>query len=449
MQKQNNLLQQQVIDKGCNLLIDPDNVFWALRLGKDRAGPVDEKIFSLYAQFKSKLDVAMEHFRFRVDLNSVYINPTDICNASCPYCYIPASIRKTGTSLTCGELIYILEKIEKYFYRNDKTPGFKPIIIYHASEPLLVKDMLFSSIERFSRRFHFGIQTNATLLEKKDVKFLKSHKVSVGVSLDSFDAKTNDRTRKTHGYVSCAKAIQAIEWFDGYEGLNVITTITKHNVRSLVPLVRFVHSKRVPCLLLNPVRATRKEVVGLRPTQKELTRYFIEAVKEALRVSKESGRHIIIGNFSNIVLGIVAPQARRLMCDISPCGGGRCFLAITAHGDMIPCGEFIGFKEFYGGNIFNSSLSKAITSGPFKRIRRRIVEKIADCKSCIYRNICGAPCPAEVYALNNNLNVPSPYCEFYKEIIRFAFQLIAEGKIKYLFRKNALGGITFEYNLNR
>lgn len=436
------------IDIGCNkkLLINPDNVFWAFIFGKQRE--TKEKIYSLYTRYKDKLDLAIQGFRFKVALNSVYINPTDRCNADCPYCYIPKSMRRYGKQMNTQQLFYILRKIDKYFANYRKKYSANPIIIFHGSEPLLVKKMLFSSIAEFSRKFHFGIQTNTLLLEKEDVEFLKSHKISVGISLDSFNQETNNYTRRSLVNENFNKAIQAIDWFEGYGGLSVITTVTKYNVKELPQLVRFLHSKGVGCVLLNPVRATRKSVLKLRPNQEELTYYFLKAVKEATRLSKDSQHRIIIGNFSNIILGIVAPTARRLMCDISPCGGGRCFFAITAGGDMIPCGEFIGFREFYGGNIFNSSIRRAIFSESFKKIRRRAVEKIAECDVCLYRNICGAPCPAEIYSLSNDLNMKSPYCEFYKEIIKYAFRLITEDKIEYLFHKDAVGNVRYEYKLD-
>lgn len=439
-------LHKEDISQGIKLLIDPDNMFWGMvkSFNKDK----NSEILSLYRKFKEKLDASMRDFRFKTDLNSVYINPTDKCNADCPYCYIPASRRKNGGQMNNEQLRYILKKIDRYF-SGKKAPRLKPIIIYHGSEPLLMRDMIFSSIARFGKKFYFGIQTNAILLEQKDVEFLKSHKVSVGISFDSLDPKTNNYTRRARQGSNHDKAIQAVEWFNGYEGLNIITTITKYNVKNLPELVRFLHEKRVPCVLLNPVRATRNSTLKLRPDQKLLTRYFIKAVEEAIELSEKSRWRIIIGNFSNIALGVVAPQARRLTCDISPCGGGRYFFAITAGGDMIPCGEFIGLKRFNGGNIFNSPIKRAIFSKPFKEIRARIVEKIPECDICLYRNICGAPCPAEAYSLTKDVNRKSPYCEFYKEIIQFTFKLIARDKIKYLFRKSALGETGYEYNLNR
>ncbi|MEW6172286.1 MAG: peptide-modifying radical SAM enzyme CbpB [Bacillota bacterium] len=429
------------------LAIDPDNVFWGIIPKKQNAGSLPpQEITSLYETVKSKLDVQMDEFRFGSDLTAIYINPTDRCNANCSYCYIPAEIRKNGNQMNEEQLEYVLRKIATYFKR--KKTDTKPVIVFHASEPLLAKDIIFKAINDLDHRFHFGIQTNALLLEKPDVEFLKKHRVGVGISLDAIDPQVNNRQRpgrESNGNFD--KAVQAIDWFAGYGGLNVITTVTKLNVSCLPEIVEFLHSKKVGCILLNPVRLTTKTARNLQPPQELLTGYFIKAVEKAMELSESSNHRIIIGNFANIILGIVAPTARRLMCDISPCGGGRCFLTITASGNMIPCGEFIGLDGFSGGNIFDTTISRAMRSKPFKEIRSRIVEKIGECQACDFRNICGAPCPAELYSLGN-MYQPSVYCEFYKEIISYAFKVVAEDKVKYLLREESLRNLEYEYNLS-
>ena len=73
---------------------------------------------------------------------------------------------------------------------------------------------------------------------------------------------------------------------------------------------------------------------------------------------------MVVGNFANLLLGLVAPGARRLMCDISPCGGGRCFFAVAATGQVVPCSEFIGFPEFSGGNLFSDPLPEILETNP-------------------------------------------------------------------------------------
>lgn len=432
-----------------SILLDADNAFWGIINNRKKCNEpsliIPRDALSLYEKFKDRLDREFRDFRFSQELSAIYIDPTDRCNARCPYCYIPAKIRKNGRSMTKDELGFILRKINRYF-KNKKR---KPVIIFHASEPLLVKEVIFDAISRYGGYFKFGLQTNATLLKKADVEFLKRYHVGVGISLDSSAPSINDRLRVSEqGDGNFAKVTRAIEWFGGYEGLNVITTITKLNVKGLSDLIKFLHAKKVPCVLLNPIRLTQKNSRALRPGEKALTRHFIEAVNTAIELSRKTGYKIIIGNFANVILAIVAPVARRLMCDISPCGGGRCFFTVTASGNMIPCGEFIGLRGFVGGNIFETSISGAMRSSPFRKIRARVVEKISECRDCPYRNICGAPCPAELYALGN-MNCASVFCEFYKEIIKYAFIVIAQGKEKYCLREEGFKNLEYEYQIQR
>ncbi|MDP2938854.1 MAG: peptide-modifying radical SAM enzyme CbpB [Candidatus Omnitrophota bacterium] len=433
-------------NNGENVLLDADNLFWAVVHNQNNNADVfiPSDIFSLYEKVKNRLQKEFNDFRFGQELTAIYINPTDKCNATCSYCYIPAPIRQNGRSMTKDELFFILDKIAAYF-KNAKR---KQVIIFHASEPLLVKEIIFEAITKYKKVFKFGLQTNALLLEKTDAEFLKDHLVGIGISLDSSVPSINNRLRpqlKEGGNFS--KAVKAIEWFGGYAGLNVITTITKLNVASLPSLVKFLHAKRVPCVLMNPVRFTRSSMRMLKPDDKILAKYFIRAVDTAITLSQKSKHKIIIGNFTNAVLAIIAPLARRLMCDISPCGGGRCFFTITASGKMIPCGEFIGLEGFSGGSIFKQSISTAMRSKAFKKVRDRAVEKIQECKACNLRNICGAPCPAELHSLGT-MYQKSIFCDFYKEIIKYAFTLIAQDKIRYILRKDAIGHLNYEYNLD-
>lgn len=426
-------------------MLDADNAFWGIMNNKDCNGDtiIPRGILSLYEKYKGRLDKELYDFRFSQELSAIYIDPTDKCNANCPYCYVPAKIRRNGRSMTYEELKLILEKIKQYFSGKQR----KPVIIFHASEPLLVKEVIFEAIRKYSRHFKFGLQTNATLLEKPDIAFLKRYRVGVGISLDSSQALINNRLRAgAQGDGNFAKAVRAIEWFDGYEGLNVITTVTKLNVEGLSGLVKFLHARRVPCVLCNPVRLTQKNSRPLKPQVEALTKHFLDAVDCAMRLSQNSRHKIIIGNFSNVILAIVSPAARRLMCDISPCGGGRCFFTITASGDMIPCGEFIGLKGFAGGNIFKDSISYAMNSSPFKKIRSRVVENIGECDICMFRNICGAPCPAELHALGD-MHQKSAFCEFYKEIIKYAFRIISEGKENICLRTEGLKDLRYVYSI--
>ncbi|MBF0540448.1 MAG: peptide-modifying radical SAM enzyme CbpB, partial [Nitrospirae bacterium] len=364
------------INESWQLALDPENVFWgALPRSTDGEIILPEELMDMYNDNRELLDKQMYDFRFGIDLNCIYIDPTDRCNADCPYCYIPPQIRKGGEQMTYEQLDTILDKINVYFKAKKK----KPVIVFHAAEPLLVKDILFKAIEKYHESLLFGIQTNAILLEKSDVEFMKKYRIGVGISIDSSVEEINNISRAAAKGGNFSSAVKALDWFDGYAGLNVICTVTNHNVSGLSQLVEFLHSKHVSCVLLNPVRTTRNPALKIKADEKEFYHALVSAVEKAMDLTQKTGQQIIVGNFTNIILAIISPMARRMMCDISPCGGGRTFVTITASGDILPCGEFTGFREFSGGNIFNTSIDEALDSEPFHKVRSRHVENISEC----------------------------------------------------------------------
>jgi uncharacterized protein len=167
----------------------------------------------------------------------------------------------------------------------------------------------------------------------------------------------------------------------------------------------------------------------VKPGDAAAARHFLAALDRSYELYRQTGRKLIVGNFANILLAIVAPTARRLMCDISPCGGGRCFFALSAKGDLFPCSEFIGLKEFNGGNLYKGQLEKALQSPAFKKVTGRKVEDIKPCSSCAVRHFCGSPCPAEAYEMNGGMEKPGAFCELYEDQARYALRLIADEKV--------------------
>ena len=154
----------------------------------------------------------------------------------------------------------------------------------------------------------------------------------------------------------------------------------------------FLHARGVGNALLNPVRGTQTGGRDLMPDQAELAHFFFQALDRTYELAQKTGRKLVIGNFANLLLGLVAPGARRLMCDISPCGGGRCFFAVGAHGEVAPCSEFLGLPEFHGGNLWETPVPELLATPQFKQITTRVVEGFAPCNRCAVRHVCGAPC---------------------------------------------------------
>jgi len=410
--------------------IDPDTAFWSL-IRREKVANIlsDSSFIEAYAKKARQFAGEMDALRFGLKPSAVYFNPTERCNMNCTYCYIPEKMRKKGGHMPEKELLKALEILKRYFGKTLPKSSM-PQIIFHGAEPLLNREAVFVGIEEYGKDFLFGIQTNATLLDDAAVEFLTSRKVSIGISLDAPTAQIADRTRKNwENQGTFKQVLDAMKRLNGYEGWSVICTITSANMRHLRRLIDFFHDREVPTCLMNILRCTLPPSRNLKPDDTEVSKYFLAALDRTYELYEQTGRRLTVGNFANIILAIIAPTARRLMCDISPCGGGRCFFALAPNGDMFPCSEFIGLDRFRDGNLFKDDITSVIDSEPFRLVTGRKIEAIEPCRRCAIRHFCGSPCPAEAHEMNGSMNSTGAFCEFYEEQVRYAFRVIADEKV--------------------
>jgi uncharacterized protein len=410
-------------------IVDPDTAFWSL-LAKDKVDSAltDGTFLGQYNEKRAEFSEEMEALRFGLKPSAVYFNPTDRRNLNCKYCYIPEDIRRDGEHMPTERLLQALGILKDYF--NTTVPeGLLPQIVFHGAEPMLNREAVFAGIDAYADDFRFGVQTNGTLLDDQAIEFLTSREVSIGLSLDGHVREVADGLRVTwDGRGVSDNVTEIISKLKGYANYSVICTVTSENMHSLNDIVDYFHSLDVPYCMLNPVRCTQPGARTAKPTDHDLAAHYLKALDRAYELYQQTGRRLIVANFANVLIGIVAPTARRLMCDISPCGGGRCFFAVSANGDMFPCSEFIGLPEFRGGNVFNDDIEAAIETPAFQKVTGRKVEDIEPCAKCAIRHFCGSPCPAEAHEMNGGMDHPGAFCELYEEQVRYALRLIADGK---------------------
>lgn len=409
-------------------VIEGDTAFWSLiHRSKVFKTLTNGFLVSAFTAEAGACHQEMQALRFGLIPSAVYFNPTERCNLNCTYCYLPEEMRRDGVQMSADKVCRALEILEKHFTAT-LPEGARPQVVFHGSEPLLAREAMFQAIRAFGRSFRFGIQTNATLLDEEAVTFLLDNRVGIGISLDGHTPEVGNSARRTWGGDGVfAQVEKVLESLVDYEGFNLICTVTSQNVSSLVETVEYFHSKGVRQAMLNPVRCTRSGGLELKPDNAELSRNFFAALARTFELLEKTGRKLVIPNFANVLMGIIAPTARRLMCDISPCGGGRCFFAVSARGAVFPCSEFIGLPEFCGGNLFEEEISEILGSESFQRVTTRQVEDIEPCARCAVRHFCGAPCPAEIQASKGTLKEAPDYCSFYLEQARYALRVVGLG----------------------
>lgn len=210
-------------------------------------------------------------------------------------------------------------------------------MIFHGAEPMMAKEAVFEGISKYKDHFLFGIQTNGTLLNDEDLRFIKENQVGLGISLDAPVEELANTTRKSwSGKGGFKKVVEVIEKLSDYPAYNVITTVTKYNVSVLKDLVKFYFDLSVPVIMLNPVRCTQEGGRLSKPDDMVFLKEITEALDYSYELYETSGRKVVVANFANILAGILGPTGRRLMCDISPCGGGRCFFCTGCQWRYLP-----------------------------------------------------------------------------------------------------------------
>ena len=200
---------------------------------------------------------------------------------------------------------------------------------------------------------------------------------------------------------------------------------------------------------MNILRCTLPPSRSLKPSDAEAARYFLAALDRTYELYEQTGRRLPVGNFANILLAIIAPAARRLMCDISPCGGGRCFFALAPNGGMFPCSEFIGLDHFQSGNLLQTIFPPY--SNPSHSVWSLIVRSKISSHADIAQSGTSAepPCPAEAFEMNGGMNKTGAFCEFYEEQVRYAFRVIADGKVDAYLWDGWDKGMKTTFNINK
>jgi MoaA/NifB/PqqE/SkfB family radical SAM enzyme len=112
-------------------------------------------------------------------VKSIIIEPTNICNLTCPLCPTSISDRKKGT-MSLSDFQRVIENLPS---------TIKTVDLYFSGEPLINKDLMEMVKFLVSRNIYCSVSTNGTLMDGKIKKILDSglSKLIIGVDAASED----------------------------------------------------------------------------------------------------------------------------------------------------------------------------------------------------------------------------------------------------------------------
>lgn len=354
-------------------------------------------------------------------LKAVCLNVAHDCNLRCAYCFaesgpfggerglMPAKVARAAVDLLIA--------------RSGSRRTCE--VDFFGGEPLLNFEVVRDAVKYARARgaaegkaFSFTLTTNATLMTPEIEDYLNAEDISLILSLDG-RPEVNDRMRPlAGGQGSYALVLDRIRRCverrkaSGTSAYAIIRgTYTRHNLdfsRDVLHLADLGFD----ALSMEPVVATAEESYALREEDIPRLNDEYETLARAYLERRLEGRPFAFFHF-NVDLEHGPCLPRRL----TGCGAGYQYLAVTPSGELYPCHQFVGRREFLMGNVF---------TGPTRADLREVfvdsqIFTKEECPTCWARFYCSGGCHANAQKFNGDLRRPHRAgCELEKKRLECA-----------------------------
>lgn len=364
---------------------------------------------------------------------------TSACNLNCTYCYDKENHNKNKN--VNEEITHNIDNVVEYLNKLWQNENERKHIIFHGGEPLLANANTYENlIERILEKHSnatFSIQTNGTLLTEEHIEIFKKYKVSIGISLDGYDEKTNKYRVYNNNVNSFNMVMNKIKLMKQKNvKFGVIFTITKEMLGKEKELYEFIANNQLRCSV-RP--AFGKENNGIIMTPEEYYKFFTELFELwYTNTSKVSLRQI-----TELYEEFVGELDDSFFCKV--CSNTedcfKRFVSLDIKGNLYGCNRNYNNKEFYWGNLREQTVNEI-----YMKIQRVINErknKILEyqCKDCDMYKKCYGGCPANAYIKYGTINKPDDnFCEAKIQIKHYIKEkLRSEGLIEKYKLKVANG----------
>ena len=110
---------------------------------------------------------------------------------------------------------------------------------------------------------------------------------------------------------------------------------------------------------------------------------------------------------------------------VSACGAGNEYFSVVPNGDIYPCHQFAGDKNFLMGNVYDGALDGQIR----EKFAANCLFTRKDCEGCFAKFICSGGCSANNYHFAGDMNKPYGItCDMMKKRIECGMHVLARKK---------------------
>ena len=347
------------------------------------------------------------------------------CNLRCKYCFAGTGDYNTGHRTMLDAKTGRLA-IDFLIASSGNRKHLD--IDFFGGEPLMNWPVVTELTEYCEKRsggtgkdIRLTITTNALLLDQEKTDYINQHMKNCVLSIDG-RPEVHDRMRPNAGGKPSYDAVSSrIKTFlearnsadSKYSEHYVRGTYTRHNLDFSKDVIHMVEALGARHLSVEPVVAPDEADYAIRITDlPEIEREY-EDLAEYLLKTKQTEDPVHFFHFIMDMQGGPCVYKR-----LKGCGVGAEYCAVTPNGDIYPCHQFVGEKEWLMGNVHdiepllseNGDLlpetdAKNILDPKIRQIFfDRLMPNKKECKSCFARYHCGGGCPANAFHATGSLD---------------------------------------------
>lgn len=349
-------------------------------------------------------------------IKSMCLNVSHLCNLRCEYCFADG-----GTYNGAAEnmsLDVALKAIDMIVSKSANRHNLE--VDFFGGEPLLNFDVVKKTVEyarsiekAHNKNFRFTITTNAMLLNDEIIDFFNKEMYNVVVSIDG-RRSVHDCVRKTaSGKGSFDTAIKnALRFKQLRKGQYYIRgTYTALN-KDFSKDVLFLNDLGFDQLSIEPVVLPENHRLAIKKEDIEQLKAEYDKLAEAY-VERRKGEKWF--NFFHFMLDIYnGPcESKRLV----GCGAGNDYVAVAPNGNIYPCHQFDGEKDYVIGNVLDGTFNTEIP----KFFAENNLLKKDKCRNCWAKYYCSGGCAANAIKYGGGINKPYELsCELMRKRIECA-----------------------------
>ncbi len=312
------------------------------------------------------------------------------CNLRCKYCFASTGDFGEGRRLLDFEtgkkaIDFLIEKSKGRHNLELDFFGGEPLMNFEVVKQIV--EYARSLEQEHNKLFRFTITTNGMLLDDAKIDYINKEMSNVVLSIDGRRG-VNDKMRPcingAGSYDIIMDKYKRLVEKRGHDQYYARGTFTKYNL-DFSNDVMHLYEEGFDQLSVEPVVSPSDKDYAL--TEAELPRIFeeYETLAKKIIAIKKQGKSI---NFFHFMLDL--DQGPCAIKRLRGCGCGNEYVAVTPDGDIYPCHQFVGMKEWKMGNLHEGTFDFKLKD----YFSQTTVYNKHDCKECWAKFYCSGGCNA-------------------------------------------------------